>query len=171
MRAEIETILARRGGEEYAGEPVSQLEHALQCAALAEADGVSDALVTAALLHDIGHLFEDDPDALARAGMNTAHEDSAAAFLAQWFGPEVTEPVRHHVAAKRWLCAEELGYREALSEASILSLNLQGGAFSAVEQGRGSRSLTRRRACACAAGTMLRKIRRCAHRLFPAFSM
>ncbi|MEL6205625.1 MAG: phosphonate degradation HD-domain oxygenase [Pseudomonadota bacterium] len=133
MKAEVEALLARRGGEEYAGEPVSQLEHALQCAALAEAEGAGPALVAAALLHDIGHLFDDNPDAVAAAGIDTRHEDVGEAWLAHWFGPEVTEPVRLHVDAKRWLCAREPGYLDALSPASVRSLALQGGPFSPEE--------------------------------------
>lgn len=133
MRAEIERVLAHRGEEEYAGEPVSQLQHALQCAALAEAEGASDELIAAALLHDIGHLFDDDPDAIAAGGVDTAHEESGAAFLSQWFDDAVTEPVRLHVSAKRWLCATEPGYLDGLSAASRRSLALQGGAFAEAE--------------------------------------
>ena len=130
MRAEIEAVLARRGEEEYAGEPVSQLQHALQCAALAEAEAADDTLVTAALLHDLGHLMEDDPDGEAARGSDACHENSGAWFLAQWFGPAVTEPIRMHVDAKRWLCLRRCGYAEGLSSASLRSLALQGGAFS-----------------------------------------
>jgi len=133
MRQTIEELLARRGDEEYAGEPVSQLQHALQCAALAEAEGAGAALVTAALLHDIGHMLDDDPDAIAEAGVDTHHEDGGAKLLGRWFGPEVTEPVRLHVDAKRWLCATDAGYAAALSPASQRSLRLQGGPFSAAE--------------------------------------
>ena len=133
MRAEIEAVLARRGEEEYAGEPVSQLQHALQCAALAEAEKAGDTLVTAALLHDLGHLMEDDPDGEAARGGDTHHEDAGAGFLSRWFGPEVTEPVRMHVDAKRWLCLRRPGYAESLSPASQRSLALQGGPFSDAE--------------------------------------
>lgn len=129
MRYEIEALLARRGDEEYAGEPVSQLQHALQCAKLAEDAGCDAPMIAAGLLHDIAHLFDDDPDALAAAGIDTGHEDAGAQWLARWFGPEVTEPVRLHVPAKRWLCAMESGYLTGLSPASVRSLELQGGAF------------------------------------------
>ena len=133
MRDEIEAMLARRGDEEYAGEAVSQLQHGLQAAALAEKEGAGPELITAALLHDIAHLFDDDPAAAAAAGLDTKHENKGAAWLAQWFGPEVTEPVRLHVDAKRWLCAEHADYWEGLSDASKLSLKLQGGPFDKAE--------------------------------------
>jgi phosphonate degradation associated HDIG domain protein len=129
MRSEVEAILARRGKEEYAGEPVSQLEHALQCATLAEAAGAPDALVTAALLHDIGHLLGDDPEAAAASGDDSHHEDAGAVWLQRWFGPDVTEPVRLHVEAKRYFCATDPGYLDDLSPASRRSLELQGGPF------------------------------------------
>lgn len=129
MRSEVEALLASKGDDEYAGEPVSQLQHALQCARLAEAEGCDDALITAGLLHDVAHLFDDDPDALAAAGIDTAHEEAGAVWLKRWFGPEVTEPVRFHVPAKRWLCAKEPGYMAGLSSASVRSLALQGGPF------------------------------------------
>ena len=112
-------------------EAVSQTEHAAQAAALAQAEGASNALVVAALLHDIGHLLggrtESSPDRDLR------HEEVAARFLGRWFGPAVVEPIRHHVAAKRYLCAVEAHYRAALSPASVASLELQGGAMSLVE--------------------------------------
>ena len=129
MKEEVLEILARRGSEEYAGEPVSQLEHALQCATLAEENGAPRTLITAALLHDIGHLIEDDPDAAAAAGTDLHHEDAGAAWLVRWFDPEVTEPVRLHVEAKRWFCATDPGYAAQLSKASQRSLALQGGPF------------------------------------------
>ena len=133
MRAEVEAILSQRGDEEYAGEPVSQLEHALQCAALAKADGAPDALVAAALLHDIGHLLEDDPEAEAASGHDSHHEDAGAVWLRRWFGSDVTEPVRLHVDAKRYLCATDPDYLDSLSPASRRSLGLQGGPFDAEE--------------------------------------
>ena len=116
------------GAAAYLGEPVSQAEHALQSACLAVQEGASDALVTAALLHDIGHLLgpEDDP---AERGIDAVHEDRGCAWLATYFGREVTEPVRLHVMAKRYLCAMDAEYRGLLSPASIRSLELQGGAL------------------------------------------
>ncbi len=126
---EIRGAFARRGDEGY-GEGVSQLEHAIQCAAFAERDGASDALVAAAYLHDIGHLLHDLPQDIADRGVDTQHESTGSAWLSQYFGPELTEPVRMHVAAKRYLAATEPGYFDLLSDASKLSLQLQGGPMS-----------------------------------------
>jgi gamma-butyrobetaine dioxygenase len=127
---EIIRLFETRGQRDYLGEPVSQLEHALQTAQLAAAEGASDALVAAALLHDIGHLLgpEENP---AERGIDAVHEESGGAWLASRFGPEVTEPVRLHVAAKRYLCAADPAYQAALSPASVHSLQLQGGPFDA----------------------------------------
>jgi phosphonate degradation associated HDIG domain protein len=130
---ELERLFAERGARDYVGEPVSQAEHALQCAALAEAGGQPDAVVAAALLHDVGHLLESDALAALEAGDDQVHEDLARDFLAPHFPPDVTEPVRLHVAAKRYLCAVEPAYHEALSAASRRSLELQGGPMDAAE--------------------------------------
>ncbi|MBY0397434.1 MAG: HD domain-containing protein [Thermoleophilia bacterium] len=127
---EIRDLFDRRGRDEYHGEAVSQSEHALQAAALAVAEGAPDGLVVAALLHDVGHLF-DEPEDLAERGIDGRHEDSGAAWLERAFGPAVAGPVRLHVAAKRYLCATEPAYFAALSRASVLSLQLQGGPFDA----------------------------------------
>jgi [1-hydroxy-2-(trimethylamino)ethyl]phosphonate dioxygenase len=132
---EIFGAFAARGGEAY-GEYVSQLDHALQCARLAENEGAEDALVAAALLHDYGHLFEGRGEAAALEGRDAQHEIHGASALRRWFGPEVTGPIALHVAAKRYLCAAEPGYQEALSPASILSLELQGGPFTPTERRR-----------------------------------
>lgn len=128
----IRAAFARRGGEGY-GEGVSQLEHAVQCAAFAQRDGASPTLVAAAYLHDIGHLLHDLPQDIADSGVDTQHEATGSAWLSQYFGPELTEPVRMHVAAKRYLAATEPGYFDLLSDASKLSLRLQGGPMSATE--------------------------------------
>jgi phosphonate degradation associated HDIG domain protein len=132
---EIRAAFARRGGDTY-GEGVSQLEHALQCAAFAERDGAAPALIAATLLHDIGHLIHDLPQDIADQGVDTQHESLGSAFLSRHFGPAVTEPVRLHVAAKRYLATTEAGYYDLLSPASIQSLQLQGGLMSAEERTR-----------------------------------
>lgn len=129
---EICAAFERRGQETY-GEGVSQIDHALQCAAFAERDGANAALVTATLLHDIGHLLHDLPADVADSGIDTQHEASGSAWLSRHFGLAVTEPVRMHVAAKRYLATVEPGYFERLSEASVLSLRLQGGPMSALQ--------------------------------------
>jgi phosphonate degradation associated HDIG domain protein len=131
--AQVFRLFAARGADAYLGEAVSQAEHALQAAWAAEQAGAAGALVSAALLHDVGHLLHDLPEDCARHGLNDRHESLGARWLALHFGPEVAEPVRLHVAAKRFLCATEPDYRAGLSEASLLSLRLQGGPFSAQE--------------------------------------
>jgi phosphonate degradation associated HDIG domain protein len=122
-------LFKERGDAAYLGEPVSQTEHALQTAWAAEQAGAGGALVAAALLHDVGHLLHDLPEDCALAGIDDAHEERGARWLAEHFGPEVAEPVRLHVAAKRFLCATDPTYAARLSEASRRSLRLQGGPF------------------------------------------
>lgn len=126
---QIVRLFDRRGEDAYFGEAVSQTEHALQSASLAEQEGAPDSLVVAALLHDVGHLVGGHDEDIADHGIDGAHEDSGAAWLAENFGPEVIEPIRLHVAAKRYLCAVDPAYFEALSPASKRSLELQGGPF------------------------------------------
>ncbi len=126
-------IFATAGARRYDGEEVSQLEHALQAAVWAQAADAEDGLVAAALLHDIGHLINPEPEAAAAEAVDDRHEDQGALMLADWFPPEVTEPVRLHVAAKRYLCARDPAYFDRLSEESKRSLALQGGAFTEEE--------------------------------------
>ncbi|MER6303934.1 phosphonate degradation HD-domain oxygenase [Kitasatospora sp. NPDC001539] len=123
----IAELFAGEGAGEYLGEPVTMAEHMLQAAAAAEAAGAPDHLVAAALLHDIGHFHGALHGRDLMRGRDNRHSDTGADWLARWFGPEVTEPVRLHVAAKRYLCAVEPGYRERLSEASEYTLRVQGG--------------------------------------------
>ena len=131
--SEIEALFARRGGDSY-GEGVSQLAHALQCATLAERNHVPASEIVAALLHDIGHLIHDLPETIADEGIDTEHESLGAAWLSQHFDASVSDPVRLHVAAKRYLCAVEPGYFAELSPASVQSLELQGGPMDAALQ-------------------------------------
>ena len=116
----------RLGGGAY-GERVSQQEHALQAAYQAERAGAPAPLVVAALLHDIGHLLGPVDDAAGEPVEDREHERVGAAYLARHFAPEVVEPVRLHVMAKRYLCATDPEYARGLSEASVRSLALQGG--------------------------------------------
>jgi phosphonate degradation associated HDIG domain protein len=127
----IERLFADRGGAEYHGEAVSQLEHALQSAHLAELGGEPAAVIAAALLHDIGHLLHEQGEGCATRGIDDRHEELGVRFLSTAFGPDVTEPVRLHVAAKRYLCVVEPEYLGRLSAASVRSLGLQGGPMSA----------------------------------------
>jgi len=129
----LSDMVEKHGNDLYGGEPVTQLQHALQCAQLAENEGASAALITAALLHDVGHLLEDDFEDAPEHDSDRRHEDLGDAFLSKWFGPNVTEPVRLHVAAKRYLCAVDPGYFDSLSAMSRHSLMLQGGPMSADE--------------------------------------
>jgi phosphonate degradation associated HDIG domain protein len=126
-------LLKERGHAAYLGEPVSQLEHALQTAWAAEQAGAGSAVIAAALLHDVGHLLHDLPEHCALSGFDDAHEVRGASWLGRHFGPEVAEPVRLHVPAKRFLCATDPSYVGSLSEASARSLKLQGGPFTADE--------------------------------------
>jgi predicted HD phosphohydrolase len=126
-------LFAHRGAEEYMGESVSMSQHMEQTAACAIADGASDELVIAALLHDIGHFVGDFPIDALENGINNCHEDAGSAFLAPFFPASVTEPIRLHVAAKKYLCAVDPNYTNRLSDASIESLNVQGGPMSTSE--------------------------------------
>jgi phosphonate degradation associated HDIG domain protein len=110
----------------YCGEPLSQAEHALQAAHLAREASAPAVLVTAALLHDVGHLIHPDPSTVINL-IDRRHEHVGADWLTGLFGPEITEPIRLHVAAKRYLCRLDQFYRGGLSPASIRSLELQGG--------------------------------------------
>jgi phosphonate degradation associated HDIG domain protein len=128
---DIATLFARRGHEQYAGEPVTQLEHALQTALLAEQAGADDELVTACLLHDLGHLTQDLGESPTLRGVDDVHQYAAIPFLRGLFGERVLGGVQLHVDAKRYLCATVTGYEAALSADSQRSLKLQGGVLNA----------------------------------------
>ncbi|GAA2049473.1 HD domain-containing protein [Catenulispora yoronensis] len=130
---QIAALFAGEGGAEYLGEPVTQAEHMFQAAALAKREGAAPALVAAALLHDVGHFTGAVHGRDLMAGHDNRHSHQGADWLAAWFGPEVTEPVRLHVAAKRYLCAVEPTYFAKLSEASVYTLSVQGGPMSPEE--------------------------------------
>lgn len=127
---EVIRLFQTHGDSEYGGEAVTQLEHALQAATLALQQQASTAVVVAALLHDIGHLLHDLPDDAPLQGVDDLHENLGARWLGSRFESNVTEPVRLHVAAKRYLCAVEPEYQQTLSEPSLVSLGLQGGPMS-----------------------------------------
>src|SRR5262249_37464188 len=124
---EIIELLDSRAGASYLGEAVTQREHALQAAQLALTDGADDSLVAAALLHDVGYWI---------GCGDTPHEQAGGDWLAQGFVPEVSEPVRLHVAAKRYLCTVDPAYASGLSRASVLSLEIQGGLMNGDERRR-----------------------------------
>jgi [1-hydroxy-2-(trimethylamino)ethyl]phosphonate dioxygenase len=126
-------LLDSRGAGRYGLSAVTQKEHALQSANLAAKRGLGDALVIAALFHDLGHLLVGDDVNLAEQGVDDMHEETSANALAKLFGNDVAEPVRLHVAAKRYLCAVNPAYYDKLSEDSRQSLLLQGGPMSPVE--------------------------------------
>lgn len=127
---EIMELMRQRGSEAYFGERVSQLEHALEAAAIASRAKAPPRLIIAALLHDIGHLLHNQGENAANEGIDTRHEDAGYEWLLARFGPAVAEPVRDHVAAKRYLCAVDPGYFARLSPTSVTSLALQGGPLS-----------------------------------------
>lgn len=126
----IGDIFKRRGADSYLGEDITMSEHMLQGALLAEEAGASDELIAAALLHDIGHYTNEFPDDALVQGIDNHHDKAGAAVLAPFFPGVVVDCVRYHVAAKRYLCATDPGYIDRLSEASIHTLNLQGGPMS-----------------------------------------
>lgn len=130
---QIFELFAQGGRAAYFGEEVSQLEHALQCAFHASAAGARPYLVAAALLHDVGHLLHGLGEDIAVRGVDARHEEGGADWLERHFGPEVTVPIRLHVPAKRYLCAVDPTYVRGLSPASQLSLQRQGGPFTAEE--------------------------------------
>jgi phosphonate degradation associated HDIG domain protein len=128
--SDICILFSRKGGRAYDGEPVTQLEHALQTAARAQEAGASPALVTAALLHDLGHLLNDQGDTPTLRGVDDVHQFAALPFLRPLFDDDVLSPIKLHVDAKRYLCATRSEYYDALSLDSKRSLALQGGVFS-----------------------------------------
>jgi phosphonate degradation associated HDIG domain protein len=130
---EIFRVYREYGAEQYLGEQVSMTEHMLQSALAAQEDGAPLHLVAAALLHDYGHFIHGLPEDSADHGVDTQHEEVAYGFLAEHFGEEIAEPIRLHVAAKRYLCAVDPDYLAELSPASVHSLALQGGPYAAAE--------------------------------------
>jgi phosphonate degradation associated HDIG domain protein len=133
---EILSLYENKGGRAYEGEGVSQLEHALQSAHLAEHAGAPPELVCAALLHDIGHLLNDRGETPTLRGIDDLHQYIALPFLRPHFPEAVLGPIRLHVDAKRYLCATRTQYYDQLSEDSKRSLTLQGGVFGPQEAER-----------------------------------
>lgn len=127
------SLFVEHGHSEYGGEPVTQLEHALQCAHMAEQESAPATLIAAALLHDVGHLLHSLPDDAPDRGIDDHHESSAANYLRKVFPADVWEPIRMHVLAKRYLCSTVPQYLSQLSPPSVISLELQGGPMQANE--------------------------------------
>ena len=126
-------LLAMGGGAAYFGEPVTVLEHSLQSAWFVQSSDARGELVAAALLHDLGHLMHSEGEDVAQRGLDTRHEELAASVLAGHLPDAVLDPIRMHVAAKRYLCFAEPDYLAGLSPASLESLALQGGPMTASE--------------------------------------
>jgi len=133
LEAELDEIYGERAHGQYGLSQVNQLMHAVQSGALARAQACSPTLVVAALLHDVGHMVHDLGEHPAAKGIDDKHELIGARWLERYFGAAVVEPVRLHVAAKRYLCAVESDYFTKLSKDSVESLALQGGPMSDVE--------------------------------------
>jgi len=130
----LESLFLCRGAEAYLGEPVTVAQHMLQCAALAQAEGAPETLIAAAMLHDVGHLaFGAEGEYSPDDTVDKRHDRTGADFLQGHFPPEIVEPIRLHVAAKRYLCATDSHYYDRLSAASKHSLALQGGPMSEAE--------------------------------------
>ena len=130
----LERVFATRGNDLYGGEAVTQLEHALQAAELARSASAPPAEIVAALLHDVGHLLHALGDDCADRGIDDRHEQLGVRFLQKHLPPGVTEPIRLHVDAKRYLSGHDPAYLGTLSPASVQSLALQGGPMTAAEQ-------------------------------------
>lgn len=130
---DIELLFSRHGAAQYSGEPVTQLEHALQTAYLAEQSDASDELVTACLLHDLGHLLNEQGETPTLRGIDDTHQYYALPFLRGVFPSAVLDAIKLHVDAKRYLCHASEGYYDRLSDDSKRSLALQGGTFDADE--------------------------------------
>jgi len=130
---QVFAVLASGGGTAYFGEPVTVLEHSLQAAWIIQQNGGGEKLVAAALLHDVGHLLHLEGEDAAQRGLDTRHEELGVTALAGHLPDAVLDPIRMHVAAKRYLCFAEPKYLKALSPASAESLALQGGPMTAAE--------------------------------------
>jgi len=130
---EVFALLEWGGGEAYFGEPVTVLQHSLQAAYFVARKGLRETVVAAALLHDLGHLLHAEGEDAAQRGLDTQHEELGVTALEGHLPRAVLDPIRLHVAAKRYLCAIEPGYLSTLSPSSLESLELQGGPMNAEE--------------------------------------
>lgn len=135
VEAFLVDLFDKYGGQKYADEDVTQTQHAVQCALLARSSSyASDVVITAALLHDVGHLLaQTDWPADLSQNLDDQHEELGYRYLVKHFGPEVAEPVQLHVASKRYLCTAEPEYQATLSPTSLKSFHDQGGLMSTEE--------------------------------------
>lgn len=131
LQTELLEIFAGRATRRYGLADVNQLQHAIQAATLAERAAEQPAMIVAALLHDVGHMLHGHGENAAASGVDDRHEEEGATWLAARFAPAVSEPVRLHVAAKRYLVSTDESYFQRLSDDSIRSLELQGGPMKA----------------------------------------
>jgi len=133
--SEIFALYEQYGDEDYIGEPVSQLEHMSQAAALAEQEGYDDEVILAAFFHDIGHLCADEEKAESMDGMgNVDHEKLGAEYLLEkGFSNRIADLVQGHVLAKRYLTYKYPEYYDKLSPASKTTLEFQGGVMTSAE--------------------------------------
>ena len=130
----IKCIFVERGSEQYGTEAVTQLQHALQSGLLAEESGAPETMVIAALMHDIGHIFNESPlPESCEDNLDDKHEFVANAWIKEQFGPVVADPIRLHVIAKRYLCTKYPNYESQLSPTSLKSYHDQGGPMSSEE--------------------------------------
>jgi phosphonate degradation associated HDIG domain protein len=130
---EIKELFESASAEEYLGENITLVEHMIQCAENAQADGAQDWLIVAALLHDIGHLLIPDAASAQDSGIDMHHDDVGAEWISKRFPNNIVQAVRLHVDAKKYLVATDPDYFNHLSEASQITLDIQGGVFSEAE--------------------------------------
>lgn len=135
LTIQIKTVFTLKGNDNYGVEQVTQLQHACQCGSLALEAGMDDDIVISAFLHDIGHLLNEEnfPSSL-QANLDDHHEERGYNYLKQYFGAKITDPIRLHVAAKRYLCTIDSDYAKNLSPTSYQSFIDQGGIMSQQER-------------------------------------
>ena len=134
IKDEILAVYGIKANKAYGLHNINQLQHALQAAALAEAKGLPSSMVIACLLHDVGHMVHSLGEAPAEVGVDDRHEELGANWVRRHFGQAVSEPIRLHVQAKRYLCSVDPVYEASLARDSVISLALQGGPLSLNEQ-------------------------------------
>lgn len=133
LKQEICAIYLREGVKAYGLYGINQLQHALQSADRAERMGLPPAMILACLLHDVGHMIHHLGEAPAEDGVDDRHEELGAMWVASRMPQTISEPIRLHVSAKRYLCKTEPGYLESLAKDSVISLHLQGGPMTGYE--------------------------------------